>query len=501
MKLALHARLRRLAATSLVVACASLPAWAGSPALLDAHDLALRDDLAWLADRGVLQLSLGTWPTTVSLVEDAIAQCDCNSLYPEDLEALAHVRRALDRARARSVRLAMRVNSARHPAVDAATERGSAEVSLAGQVSSDDWAARLQLNAIAEPLATSNEHGSLDGSYVAVNGPGFVATLGAVGRWWGPGQYTGVVLTNAAPAVPALLLRRSEETPFESSWLSWIGPWTWEVSAGQPRHYVPPRTKSLTMRLAARPLPGLELGASRYIYWGGEGQPETGSALLRALLGNSNIDDHTRHADPSNELAGFDLRWVPPVLLGPNMGVYAQWVGEDESNTRPSHLITAVGLQVKQPVNGHRFELTFEGTDTVTGRLLVVYSGEELAQAYVHGTYLSGHYHQGLPVGAHIGGGGRAVSAGLNWVPPDDGNALRLHARLWKASLGDLGPEPLNTIYGYSGKLFGALLRAQGERASGLRWYAALSLQRYPAGPRRNLGVQAGVELPLYVAD
>lgn len=496
----------RPAAVTCIAAAACVftaqPALGGSPALLDTDDVALRDDLAWLADRGVLQLSLSTWPMTVSLVEDAIAECDCTGLHPEDLDAMARLRQALQRARSHAVRLVTRGNTARHPAVDpAAPALGRAGLSLAAQQSGEQWAVRLQLNAVAEPLAASGGEASLDHSHVTLNGPGFVAMLGTIGRWWGPGQYTSLVLSNAAPPVPALVLRRAAETPFESPWLRWIGPWSWEVSAGRPRHYQPRGSTTLTMRLTARPLPGLELGASRYIYWGGEGRPRTLRSFANALLADSNVDN-PQEADPSNELSGVELRWAPPILLGPSVAVYGQLIGEDEAGASPSHVASTFGLQFKQPVAGHRFELTLEASDTVLGRLWGTGSSRHRSAAYRHSTYAGGHYHEGLPVGAYFGGGGRAISAGLNWVPPDDGHALRWHARAWKATLGELGDEPINTPYGRTGTLTGGLLRVQGQAGShGPRWHATLSLQRYPAGPRRSWGLQAGVDMPLFVAD
>lgn len=498
---ALSERLRRFAAPTCIAlpcALAVLPAWSGSPALLDAGDPGLRDDLAWLADRGVLQLSLGTWPMTVSLVEDAIARCDCTGLYPEDQEALAHVKRALQRARARSVTLGLRLNSARHPAADPLVPaRGRGQVSVAGQQGSDEWAARLQVNGVAQPLATPDGSATLDGSYAAFNGPGFVAAVAAVDRWWGPGQHASAVLSNAAPAVPALLLRRAAETPFESPWLNWIGPWSYEFSIGRLQHYQPSGTHTLTVRLSARPLPGLELGASRYVYWGGAGRPTSFGSLWRALTGDSNVDDPATESDPSNELAGIDMRWSPPVLMGPSLAIYGQLVGEDEANASPSHLIGTFGVQAKQPVAGHRLEFTLEASDTELGRLWGMADGRHAAPAYRHSAYPQGHYHQGLPIGAFIGGGGRSLSAGLSWVLPDHGHGLRFHVRGWRAWLGERGFEAINTAYGHTGRLDGALLRAQGEAAgSGLRWHAAFSVQRYAAGPRRSVGLQAGIELP-----
>ena len=73
--------------TALVLpAVAAAPAPAGPPAetfslsLLAPTDRGLRADLAWLVDRGVLSLPLGTWPMASSTLQAAWSGVDVRRL-------------------------------------------------------------------------------------------------------------------------------------------------------------------------------------------------------------------------------------------------------------------------------------------------------------------------------------------------------------------------------------------------------------------------------------
>ena len=88
-------------------------------------------------------------------------------------------------------------------------------------------------------------------------------------------------------------------------------PWQADVFAGQLSQELPPaRAKLLGARVQIMPLPGLELGASRTIQWGGSGRPESLGSLWDAIVGDDNVDSPSgAGTDPGNQLAGFDARW------------------------------------------------------------------------------------------------------------------------------------------------------------------------------------------------
>lgn len=478
--------------------CSALPAAfaAGPAALLDASEVGLRDDLAWLADRALISLGLGTWPLPVALVMFAINARREGTWSDVDLDALARVRVTLARLDEAAI-VSWRINSARHPVSDAGLAvRARNEAALQLQQESEAVTLRLRLGLQEERLARSPSPATLDGSYLALKLPGAVVAMGAVDRWWGPARYASPILGNAAPAIPTLMIRRSDESAPETPILAWVGPWSYEVSVGRPSHYQPSGPATIGIRLTARPLPGLELGISRFIYWGGEGQPHSLRSLGKALLGISNIDDPLVDGpDPSNEIAGVDMRWSLPTANATWVG-YAHMAGEDEANAAPSKWIATLGLQLKFATASHRFELTAEGTDTRLGNLFGLQSGTG-QPAYQHGTYVSGHYHQGLPIGAFIGGGGVLGSIGVAVAPIDDPSTLRYEIRLWRAHVSQSGYEPINAAYGYPGRVDGQSLQGSGMTSS-LRWRLGVAAQRYSAGAdsgRRTVGLIGSIEL------
>ncbi|MBA3598359.1 MAG: hypothetical protein H0W40_13440 [Methylibium sp.] len=467
-------------------------------ALLSPDDTGLREDLAWLIDRRVLSLPLSTWPLPAALLAPALAAAGERSWPAVDADALGRVERALARQTA-PVSAGLDVNSARHPALDGnPAAAGAADATLSVRTHGERWSARLQMNVHAHSLSSSGQQGSLSGSYVAVALRSTLLSFGAVDRWWGPGRYTSPILSNAARPFPALTLRRARDDAPQPNWLRWIGPWGYEFSVGQLRHYEPARTRTLGLRLYTRPLPGLEVGLSRHIEWGGRGLPDGLQALRDALLGNSNIDDPERREreDPSNELAGFDLR-LSHVDSGDRAWVgHVQLIGEDEANKLPSRFITTAGLQLKHPWRSGRLEWSVEGTDTVRRRLLGLLDGGRRQAAYTHGAYTDGYYHQGLPIGAHFGGGGRIFTGGLSWVPDCRQTCRRYRMTAFTGKVSERELQPINASFGETGDVHGLSARMESQ-ARGFDWYLGLSVQRYRAGPRPDAGLQFGIELPL----
>ncbi|MBA3624936.1 MAG: hypothetical protein H0W48_10905 [Methylibium sp.] len=467
------------------------------PALLTPDDVALREDLAWLVDRRVLGLPLSTWPLPAAIVQAAIAPTRERDWPALDADVLARVERAVARHTA-PASAGLKVNTARHAALDGdRAARGAADASVGLRTHGERWSVRLQVNAHGHPLSHTKQQGSLDGSYAVLALRSTLPSFGAVDRWWGPGRYTSPVLSNAARPFPAVTLRRARDAAPGWGGLRWIGPWGYEFSLGQLQHYEPARPRMLGLRLYARPLAGVEIGLIRQIQWGGQGRPGGLSALRDALLGDSNIADPDLRAsnDPSNELAGFDLRLSHLDAGGRAWVGHLQLIGEDEAHNLPSRYIMTAGLQLKHPWQGGRVEWSAEGTDTMNRRLLVR-EVSQLQPAYTHGTYTDGYYHQGLPIGAHIGGGGRIYTAGLLWVPDCASPCRRWRLTAFDARVSEAGREAVNASFGEPGDVHGLALRTESQAAN-FDWYLGLSLQRYRAGPRPDAGVQFGIEFPL----
>ena len=94
----------------------------------------------------------------------------------------------------------------------------------------DRFAAKLSLNAfygMQDDWKGRRDEGlALDGSYIAARLGNWSASFGQVERWWGPGWDGSLILSTNARPISAISIERRVPEPFETKWLSWIGPWS-----------------------------------------------------------------------------------------------------------------------------------------------------------------------------------------------------------------------------------------------------------------------------------
>lgn len=187
-----------------------------------------------------------------------------------------------------------------------------------------------------------------------------------------------------------------------------------------------PDAKLIGLRVTAQPLPYLELGASRAIQWGGEGRPESLSLLWDAVVGNKD-NGGTGEPDPSNQVAGFDARFNLQPLVEVPMGIYAQYVGEDEAGGLPAKKMYLAGIDYSSSYKSMPFQFYTEWADTRT-------NGKALGISYNHSTYKDGFYQHGYPLAHAIGGDGQMISLGGD-ISFDRMN--RINARVMFAKLNE----------------------------------------------------------------
>ncbi len=411
--------------------------------MIEAGNERLRDDLQWLIDRGVINFSVTAWPVSLSALDEALYERRKTDLSEADLSALRGVQTALAPLRKRAnYGVGLLINSEPFmPTGFEAQARGRIEANAFVEGNSDDFAGKLQVNGIYDPLSERQTKADLQGSYISGRFGGQVLYAGQLQHWWGPGQDGSLIWSNASTAIPGVGLQRGSQHRFETPWLSWIGPWTYDLFVGRMQHnQFVPGTRIFSMRLSARPLRGLEIGASRLIQWGGQGADNSLSAWGDAFLGRAN--DPTRA--PNNELAGFDARYTFNVGGNP-LTLYGQLLGEDEAGKMPAKHILQLGTQFKHAWAGYRFQWYAEASDTMTSR----YFGSNTDGAniaYRHGFYRDGLYEQGLPIGFFAGGDAKVYSADLSLIPQDNPHGLRYGIRLAQM---DLNPssQKVNQAY------------------------------------------------------
>ncbi len=323
---------------------------------------------------------------------------------------------------------------------------------------------------------------------MAANVAGQVVYAGQLSHWWGPGQDGSLVWSNAATAIPGVGMQRDAERPFQSPWLAWLGPWSYELFAGRMRHNLQvPGARVFNLRLSARPIEGLELGASRFIQWGGRGADNGLGALWDAFSGRAN----TPGGPINNEIAGFDARYTL-LLRGNPVTLYGQLIGEDEAGLLPAKKIGLLGAQYKYVWSKHRFHWHVEAADTMTRRLFAA-TGEP-GTAYRHSFYRDGLYHEGLPTAHFAGGDARVYSAGLTLIPQDHPRGLRYSVRLLQADLNP-GSQAANQAFPSADRRrIGELAVSWKQRAVTFRAGIAMQHSRISGN---DVGLKFAIDWPL----
>lgn len=431
---------------------AQMQAQRRSAVLLEAGDIELRTDLRWLIDRGVLSgLSTSHWPMPLAILQRSLALRSTEGLSAGDLDALRRVEAAVSRQVGAQVGLRVQTNTGRVPLTDFSEEsRARTTISLHGQYSSGQMAGRLQVNALEGTLTPTQDRVNFSGSYAAYNYYDHIIYAGKLAHFWGPGNDASLVWSNAATSIPGIGFRRASEKRSIHPFLEWMGPWGYEFFIGQLQNYaVIPDARVVAMRMYIRPMGGLELGASRFVQWGGKGVGNGPGALWNALIANAN----NPLSDPNNELAGFDARFTGLVYGNP-VTLYGQAVGEDEAGYFPAKWLGLIGAEYKHELAGHRLQWHIEGADTTANRWFGLGSTPLPGVAYNHFQYTSGLYHDLMPIGHFIGGDGRVLSLGLKVTPNSPGLIRRYSARVMTGRVNSTN-RPINGVFPANAKISG----------------------------------------------
>jgi len=373
-------------------------------------DMALRHDLQQLADAGVLHAPTMSWPLPWSDIKKDIDAADSSKLSRRLQSALGRVqkRAALETATG-GVDLLVEVAGTTDPWAlrsfeDSPREQGELTVAA-------DWVGERFAWKLSAGLAASPDDGQdfrPDGSYVAMSLGNWNISAGYLDRWWGPGWEGSLILSDNARPVPSVGIDRNEAKPFTWPVLRWLGPWRFSTFMGQleqDRDY--PGTLLFGMRFESRPLPSLQIAASRSAQWCGEGRPCDLGTFGDLLTGNDN--DQPLADQPGNQLAGFDVRWSWPGGRVP-LALYAQAIGEDEAGFMPSKYLGLFGAEGWGEWGSLSWRAHAEYADTACD---FPTSPPEFGCAYTSGIYTSGYRYRGRALGHTIDADGESIGVGL----------------------------------------------------------------------------------------
>ena len=376
--------------------------WANGLLLNDEN---LRNDLNWLNHQGVIQISTSTWPLSEEAVIKAIQDANINNKTQQKVveSVLAHVKSQNESFR---VNLFAETDPQYLPQKFGDNTKSQYQVGVQLKSSGENWAGQLKINTENDLIIDHDQKVNIEGSYLAGKFWNQWVVAGQIPTYWGPGHDGSLIRGDASRPVYGVTLQRADQAAFETKWLSWIGPWQYQVFAGQLDDYkAVPDAKLIGMRLTIQPLPYLEIGASRMLQWGGEGKLNSFSSLWEALKGNDNFDD--RSLDKSNQLAGVDARVNLTHWFDIPISLYTQVIGEDEAGYLPSRKFYSAGAEYSSSYRDLPVQIYTEWTDTRT-------NGEVWGYTYRHGDYKDGYYQHGYPLGHGIGGDSQMYSIGGN---------------------------------------------------------------------------------------
>jgi hypothetical protein len=225
----------------------------------------------------------------------------------------------------------------------------------------------------------------------------FELEAGRDSLWWGPGHHGAMILSNNAR--PLDMVKVSNPLPILLPWIFRVlGPIKAEWFLAQleaDRDY--PHANLTGLRVNLKPLPWVELGASRVSVFGGEGMaPLDFLDYFKPLFKAGRQGEEITNTE--DQIAGFDVSVLIPL---PRNGflrtvkLYADVAGEDAGGFWPYKWGEIYGVQFNDILKTGRTDLRLEyAQDIVPGHPYVWYT---------HGVYTSGYTYEGRVIGHHMG--------------------------------------------------------------------------------------------------
>jgi hypothetical protein len=383
-------------------------------------DMLLRHDIRLLVDEGLINLPMNTWPIPWADVFDQLNRTRAEIPSPEVAGAMTRLR---ERARweldTGEWHLTGWASAAAEPRVIRTfedTPREDAEAGLGFSWTGNRFTVNLSAAYANDPV--DGEEFRPDDTYVGMVLGNWMFTAGWQQRWWGPGNDASSILSSNARPRPGVTLQRNLSTPFETKWLSWLGPWNLTTFM---EHLDDERARDDPLlwgfRFGFRPLKGLEINVTRTAMWCGEGRPCDFSTFLDLLKGNDNQGQNTTPEDePGNQMAGYDIRWSLPKNIP--VALYMQWTAEDgrPQGVPLGSFLRLAGAEYWGTIAGLSHRTHVEVAETTAREGGFGSSDKKPNSAYNHPLYFTGYRYNGRVMGHSIDGDGRSYSLGSTLV-------------------------------------------------------------------------------------
>jgi len=372
----------------------------GEP-FLAPDDPFLRHEIRLLQDYGSLSATTGTWPLSLGGISQRLD--DDQVEWGHDLVETSIERENRQGFSPVGTRIGFADNRVTVRSFGG-EPRAAFHPGIVTSWMNDRFAARLSLSTLHgvenDWKGRQDDGLNMDGSYLAARLGNWSGRVGKIDRWWGPGWDGSLIMSTNARPIPAVSLDRLVSEPFESKWLSWIGPWTFHSFIGRlekERHVPKPFLWGMRVEFAPSPVDGLEIGLFRMMQLGGDGRPESFSTWIDAFLGQDNTGANTGKdpaKEPGNQLAGLDFRWRPFDLP---FAFYGQVAGEDEDDFLPNALFFLYGVETWTILENSTLRVFAEYADLTSTWWTDDPNSRNVT--YGHSIYQDGYRYRGRPIG------------------------------------------------------------------------------------------------------
>jgi hypothetical protein len=363
-------------------------------------DLMLRSDIQLLADMGIIQQPVTTFPLMWQGVIHDIRKVNSQQLPPHLAQALQRVVAAYQRDhQAVQGRLILEGETAEPSVVrygDTLRDKAQATVQLNYQT--ELVSGQLKASKIKDPYDQNSSR--LDGSFLAVNAWNWIVSVGAIDKHWGPSWDSSTIVSNNARPVPGITFSRNSSVAESDDWLP---PWTFTTSFGQlSERAAVPSAKLWQARFTSRPLPQFEFGLNWVMQYGGDGYGNGLNDWFHNLFLGGTLEGL------ENQMAGFDLRWSG-TIAGRPYAIYGTQTADDFNSKKLKLLKNAYQLGVEIYLHEINSRLYIDRVDSTVN----CSNDIEANCLYEHRIHQDGYRRYGRSMGSAYDNDSRSVNIGI----------------------------------------------------------------------------------------
>lgn len=362
-------------------------------------DMQLRNDVEILARYGIISGPVNTWPISWKQITRNLSRTSEMKLPP-------YVRLAAMRVKEKvpgEFRAAVRIQATNNPAIVrgfSTTARNDLDADAIAEYSNSDSGTTIHIQG-GYRKGNGEDYGHLDGSYLSQDIGNWSVYAGAFDRWWGPGRESTLILSNNARPMPSVGLRRIEPKAFKTKWLSWMGPWQWDMFVAKmekERHI--PNALIAGMRLSFEPIKNFDVSLSRTMQLCGDGRPCGFTTWTNALISVGDLDNTGSENEPGNQLASIDLAYSMGLSKNTTLKIYAEGTAEDQNVIMPFQYARLIGATLYGPYGdgGAGWRLTAEYTDTASTHAWL-FGKRGYNVIYEHSIYKTGYRYKARSLG------------------------------------------------------------------------------------------------------